>query len=233
MFGSEAIIKSAILFGPAAQRQHWDRVLDIIFDIAKRKKWLREECGWVLYEAIQSIASQSLDSNYAQSVIDRLASHGLTKTPEGVAIWLAVRSAFPAVNLPQGFWYRKDPLQVMDVEILAKVLREASASQEAEAAGEGSLQRGLWNPNLHFTWDILLEHFFNNGETHIGDDSDTSGRLTFADFWIAVIDSMCGLPPRHWDSTNVFRTSVLHLRFTGAQVLGFSDGFEGHPGCSG
>ena len=165
--------------------------MDSVYTLAKKKPWLREECGWIIFEATQLLASQTADPGYAQLVIDQLHANGLAKTPEGVAIWLAVQSAFPTVKLPKGIWHGDTPLHTMEARGLAKVLKEVSHSKESENSGERGNERGMWCSNLHFAWDVVLADFFRT-EPPIPDQPKASKQLNFVDFCTEVVDSTLG-----------------------------------------
>ena len=166
--------------------------MDSIYVLAKKKPWLREECGWIIVEATQLLASQTAAPNYAQLVIDQLHSSGLAKTPEGVVIWLSVQSAFPTVKLPKGIWHGDNPLHPKEARGLAKVLKEVSHSKESENGGEGGNERGMWYSNLHFAWDVLLADLFRKEHSPVRGLLKASKRLTFVDFWTEVVDSTYG-----------------------------------------
>lgn len=163
--------------------------MESIFALAKKKSWLREECGWIIYEATQLLDSQTAAPIYAQLVIDHLHSNGLAKTPEGVAIWLSIQSAFPRVKLPKGIWHGDNPLHANEARGLAKVLKEVSHSKESESGGEGSNERGMWYSNLHFVWDVVLADLIQKKSSLANGQSKTSKQLTFVDFWTEVVDS--------------------------------------------
>ncbi len=169
-------------------------MLHIIYDLAKKKSWLREECGWIIYAATQQLASHGSDPSYAQLVIDQLCSSGLAKTPEGIPIWLSVQSNFATVKFPKGVWQGEDPLHVKDVRTLAKVLKEASEPNATHVAGEASRQRGTWNAKLHFAWDAVLADVLREGSSTVSIGTKTPKHLNFADFWIEIVDSTCSGP---------------------------------------
>lgn len=187
LFGAEAIIKSSILFVPSSPIEYWGQVLNSVYALAKKKPWLREECGWVLFEATQLLASRTAAPNHAQLVIDQLHSKGLAKTPEGVVVWLSVQSSFPTVKLPKGVWHGDNPLHATEARGLAKVLKEVSHSKESQKCGERGNERGMWYSNLHFAWNFVLAELFRRESCS---QPKASKDLTFADFWTEVVDSM-------------------------------------------
>lgn len=62
----------------------WVQVLNCIYELAMRKSWLREECGFILFTSVHILRDK--DVTYSQLIIDKLHSNGLFKTTEGVAI---------------------------------------------------------------------------------------------------------------------------------------------------
>ncbi|KAI9808923.1 MAG: DNA-directed DNA polymerase [Pycnora praestabilis] len=189
LFGAEAIIKSSILFQSLAPSVHWSRILDLILELAKKKPWLREECGWIIYGGLQFLSTKFTNQAYAQVVIDKLVSHGLVKTPEGVAIWLSIQTLFPTVRLPMEMWRHEDPLNAKETTTLAKVLKEASTPRDVQNGEDvHGLQKGMWNSKLHFAWDVVLAELYGR-QALTGGNSARSQRMNFADFWNEVVDN--------------------------------------------
>ncbi|KAL4945666.1 hypothetical protein BDV06DRAFT_230140 [Aspergillus oleicola] len=186
LFGAEAIIKSSILFSPKALLPEWTKVLELVFGLAKKKSWIREECGWIVYQCIHDIAAQKADTKLVETVLELLCSNDLARTPEGVAIWLAVRDLFPGINFPSKIWKNDDPLESKERNQLAKAMKESS-SGESEGEGEKSAKAsGVWNSKLHFAWDAALTSL-NSAQKE--SKKGPSNRLVFADFWTEVVDN--------------------------------------------
>ena len=143
------------------------------------------QCGWVLYKAVKLLSSQNVSITYVQSLLDKLHSNGLIKTPEGVVIWIAVSSIFLTAQKPKGIWTNDDPLNPDEKLRLAHILKEASVEI---SAGEDQFisQNGTWNSKLHFAWDVIVE-------TLLSEDTIVTTRhhkrMTFADFWVEAVDS--------------------------------------------
>ncbi|ODM17452.1 hypothetical protein SI65_07127 [Aspergillus cristatus] len=186
LFGSEAIIKSSILFKSNAPFSEWTKLLDLVFDLAKKKPWIREECGWIIYRCIYDLSSQKVDSKYVEAALERLSSFGLVRTPEGVAIWLAAKDLFPKANFPGKAWKHDDPLDARERNQLAKVLKESSVETENENQENKPKSTGVWNSKLHFAWDAVLSMIPAAKETKSKKDSS---RLSFLDFWTDVVDN--------------------------------------------
>ncbi|KAL4960390.1 DNA-directed DNA polymerase POL5 [Aspergillus stella-maris] len=183
LFGAEAIIKSSILFSPKALLPEWTKVLELVFDLAKKKPWIREECGWIIFRCIHEIAAQKADSKLVETALALLVSSDLARTPEGVAIWLAARDLFPGINFPAKVWKHDDPLDSKERNQLTKAMKESS-SGDAEGEGEkGAKASGVWNSKLHFAWEAVMGSLSKEKESKKG------SRLGFADFWTEVVDN--------------------------------------------
>ncbi|KAE8412399.1 DNA polymerase phi-domain-containing protein [Aspergillus pseudocaelatus] len=187
LFGAEAIIKSGILFKPNAPFSEWTKLLDLVFDLAKKKPWIREECGWIVYRCVYELSAQKADAKFVDSTLERLCTNDLARTPEGVAIWLAVKDLFPKVKLPSKVWKHEDPLDTKERSQLAKVMKESSVSEaEGENKGSNPKSSGVWNSKLHFAWDAVLSRL---SETSANESKSKSSRLSFVDFWTEVVDN--------------------------------------------
>lgn len=188
LFGSEAIIKSSILFKPNVPNSEWTKLLDLIFDLSKKKPWIREECGWVVYRCVYDLAAHKADSKFVVAALERLSSFDLVRTPEGVAVWLAAKDLFPNANFPSKVWKHDDPLDAKERSQLAKVMKESSAADpENETQENKPNSSGVWNSKLHFVWGAVLTRVDASPKSKKG----SSSRLSFVEFWTEVIDSKC------------------------------------------
>ncbi|GMG17335.1 unnamed protein product [Aspergillus oryzae] len=177
LFGAEAIIKSGILFKPNAPFSEWTKLLDLVFDLAKKKPWIREECGWIVYRCVYELSAQKAEAKFVESALERLCTNELARTPEGVAIWLAAKDLFPKVKLPSKVWKHDDPLDVKERNQLAKVMKESSVSEaEGENKGSNPKSSGVWNSKLHFAWDAVLSRL---SETSAKESKSKTSRLSF------------------------------------------------------
>ncbi|KAL8732927.1 MAG: hypothetical protein Q9181_003776 [Wetmoreana brouardii] len=183
LFCAEAFIKSGILFQPSASEDAWPRILGIVYEAARKKPWLREECGWVLYGAVQTLKQRCHELRFVQALVDKLCHYGLAKTPEGVAIWLKVQQEFPQGNLPDGVWRDCNPLHRKEKSKLAKILKEASDGNSAgEPDGQVS-QKSNWTSKLHFVWSVIFPEI-----TRERSKKGTSKIIGFAEFWREAVD---------------------------------------------
>lgn len=183
LFGAETVIKSAILFHDSNGFQSWSEVLDLILGLAKKRLWLREECGWILYRAVQKFGEGGHDSKYVQQIIAKLQDNGLTITPEGIAIWIVTSLEFPLVKLPQGIWLDQNPMHRQEKAKLATILKESSFASLDSEGDSNDLQNGIWNSKLHFAWDVVL------GRVLGMQSLESSKDLDLFSFWDECVDS--------------------------------------------
>lgn len=190
LFGSEAIIKSSILFKPKAFFPEWTKLLDLVFDLAQKKPWLREECGWVIYRSVYELSAQKLEAKFVEAALERLSQHELVRTPEGVAIWLAAKDLFPGASFPSKAWKHDDPLDAKERSHLAKVMKDSSSTETGSEGQEKQKSSGVWNSKLHFAWDAVISRFIDAPTKDSSKSKkSSSSRLSFADFWTEVVDS--------------------------------------------
>ena len=166
------------MFQAASDGGFHEGILDIVYDLAKKKPWLREQCGFVLYQSLEPPTTLA----FVQTVIDKLQSVGLAKTPEGVAIWIAIQQKFPSVNVPNGVWHGNSPLHRKEKSKLALVLKEASVSELDDTKSDTkSTQRGSWSANVHFAWLVVITELLSQSEAK--DRTDSSKCISFSEFW--------------------------------------------------
>ncbi|KAH8427801.1 DNA-directed DNA polymerase POL5 [Aspergillus melleus] len=191
LFGAEAIIKSSILFKSEAPFSEWTKLLDLVYDLSKKKPWIREECGWIVYRCIYELSTQKADAKFVESALEQLCSNDLAKTPEGVSIWLAAKELFPTASFPSKVWKHDDPLDARERNSLAKVMRDSSSSEtENDDNANATKSSGVWNSKLHFAWEAVISRF-SAAPVKEKSKSKSSGssRLSFIDFWTEVVDN--------------------------------------------
>ena len=187
LFGAEALIKSGILFESSVALEPWSQILDVLFELATKKSNLREECGWILYGAAQDLCLKVGGAKLAQLIVDKLLENNLTKTPEGVAIWIKIQSNIPNVILPAGVWHHDDPLDKKEKARIVKILKEASTSDLHQVdSGSKISQKGHWTSKLHFVWDVVISQLLVPQQIK---DAGISKRQSFVGFWEECVDS--------------------------------------------
>ncbi|PGH19231.1 hypothetical protein AJ80_04096 [Polytolypa hystricis UAMH7299] len=192
LFGAEAIVKSSVVFQESVPFEQWTRILSLLFELAQKKPWLREECGWILFCAIQDIAVQKADVKYAETALRLCCENGLVKTPEGVAIWLRAKDFFPNMVFPEGIWKHGGPLHIRERATLCKVMKQSSESESEQGKENGQVQNsGIWNAKLHFAWGSLLQRLYDQPaeELKSKDKTTKSKEASFVEFWTEVVDN--------------------------------------------
>lgn len=131
---------------------------------------------------------------YIQTVIDKLRSAGLAKTPEGVAIWIAIQKQFPSVTVPNGVWHNNTPLHQKEKSQLALILKEASVSElDVTESDARTTQRGSWSANVHFAWLVVITELLSqSGSKHTNGFSQC---LSFSEFWNNCVEGSISSVP--------------------------------------
>ena len=174
-----------MLFVSSGGYQEWERLLDIVCTLANRKLWLRQECGWLLFNSICN-----LSVGFASLVLEHLNLHKLIRTPEGVAIWLEVSKRLPKAQLPKHVWKHGDPLNHHEIDSLAGILKDAKPKQSAhEDSKLDSQGKGMWSPFLHFVWDVVLRDLGEvTADANKANKGVLSRRVEFRDFWSQAVE---------------------------------------------
>ncbi len=173
---------------PQVAPADWEYALQLVWQLALKKTWLREECGWIVYNILQRSPEYLRGKAFAKTAIDSLCASKIALTPEGVAIWLAVRQLYPDTQLPSRPWHGRDPLHAKNSVELARVMRESSAESDKNQGEDEQkvTQRSNWNAKPHFAWTVILQHLYR--------PSSERKRLTFDSFWLQIVDGKCD----HW-----------------------------------
>lgn len=172
LFGLQSFVRAEILFG---NNETWTPILGKLLELAKKKPWTREECGWVIVEALAQMSQR-----HAEYTLNKLYEEGLALSPEGVGIWLTARNRFPDMKFPSKPWgHSGNPLE--HLKSLAKALKESSSDDEKNS--QRAKQTGNWNPQLHFVWDIVLAQYA------LAVKSKAHGvKKEFENFWKVAVD---------------------------------------------
>jgi DNA polymerase phi len=158
-FAFQAVLQSDIALQKDFPDEDWDKIVQMIFDLATEKPWLRRECGSMLFEYLDS-RGLKLRSSKTQMVIEVASERNMLKTPEGVGIWLLVQGTFPGVKLPKGTWNHDNPLSSKERPALSKMLLEDVTGDETSIKKAGTRQS---NPS--FVWKVILSNLLKLDET--------------------------------------------------------------------
>jgi DNA polymerase phi len=172
LFGLQSFVRAKILFETDGR---WNDILGKLLGLAKKKPWIREECGWVIVEALAQMGQPQ-----AEFTLEQLYDTGLAASPEGVGIWLTARNRFPDMKFPSKPWGQSgNPLE--HLKTLGKALKESSSTNESAKEKQQASQTGSWNSKLHFVWNIVLAQYARDAATD-GSKSD------FENFWKVAVD---------------------------------------------
>ncbi|KAK6366867.1 DNA-directed DNA polymerase [Exophiala oligosperma] len=199
LFSASAVLRSDILFAKPEPLQ-WRRVLELICDLAIQKPWLRQQCGWVLVDRLNSVATKAATKaatktleEFAINAVEVLDAKKIVRSPEGLALWLTITTHFPRAKLLNSVWKYGDPLAMKNAKLLADVLKDARTlpQDDSDIEAQGSAR---WSQQLHFAWDVVLsqlsrEHTTSPNDSKNGTDkSSKHERITFEIFWQKVVD---------------------------------------------
>ncbi|PQE11511.1 hypothetical protein CJF31_00011075 [Rutstroemia sp. NJR-2017a BVV2] len=174
LFGLQSFVRSKVLF---AADGRWERVLEKLLELSNKKSWTREECGWVIMEALEQMQQKQ-----AEFTLTNLCDAGLGLSPEGVGIWLGARQRFPDMQFPSKPWGQSGN-PVDHLKALAKALKESSSSDSSTEKGQQANQTGTWNPKLHFVWNIVLQQYAKTANSE-----STDIKSGFENFWKVAVD---------------------------------------------
>lgn len=179
-------MQSTIVIEPELSMECWNQLLDHIYGMARDIPWLREECGLVLVEAVKSLKAQPQFEQCAEEAIKRLTPFKLVSTPQGVAVWLTVRTSFEKV-LPDGVWHQKDPLSRKERSRLAKLMKE-DFHVNSENAKDETIKSAAANPNPTFAWNLVFGEILRRDEESKGSAKEPA-KPEFTQLWIDLVDS--------------------------------------------
>ena len=170
---------SQIVVPPSIHTAALEAVLDTVLELSKKRIWLREECGWILYQLLVKLSNRPYGEAYCKVVIEKVDAHGLIKSLEGVLLWITALKLFPKIELPRRVFHQQDPLNKKEKTTLIRVLKANAVLDTTNDEQSEASTRSIWSSNLHFAWDILLSTL---------DDDDVPNRVQFAEVWTEAVD---------------------------------------------
>jgi len=217
----KAVIQSSILHDSSSREGLFTELLNKVFALARDVSWLRQECGMMLCEVVKDLDS----SNHANTILDQLVEYGLARTPEGVAVWLAIRSQDLDVTYPPRIWHKNDPLHRKEMKHLAAVLKESRHSSQSQDEDPQPLAKtGVWNANANFAWGRVLDavlilcsspspdiEYFRKFWIHIIDENlFTQSSSSERKFWGLQIFSRMIMSAPDWALPAIFSPNLMH-----------------------
>ena len=179
VFGAEAIIRSHLIL-QYQDRDQWRRLLELLCRTATRKPWLRQECGWVLFEFVSddSVEARDVHGLFTEDIIKALAANKMIRTPEGVAIWIRAKDSHANSDLSGHVWKHGHPLAKKSLGALAQIMRDArpeDAEEEDDVQGAA-----MWSPKHHFSWNVLT--------TALIQSEPAPGNISIKDLWQGTVE---------------------------------------------
>lgn len=165
---------------------NFEQVVKELFALGEKKSWLRESSWWTIGLALDAIHES--ETAWKTEAVDFLLQHLFVDyqawSPEKVALTLALQEKYPSRD-----WSRylsppfKKPslLHTSNLQSLALILKVCGSdvcrcdslplSQDSGAYDEDDKDAvksatGVWKPELHYVWDIVL----NRCLSHSGSD---------------------------------------------------------------
>ena len=179
VFGAEAIIRSHLIL-QYKDRDHWKRLLELLCRTATRKPWLRQECGWVLFEFVSddSVEARDIHGLFTEDIIKALAANKMIRTPEGVAIWIGAEDSHADSDLSGHVWKYGHPLAKKYLGALAQIMRDA---RPEDADDEDGVQgAAMWSPKHHFAWNVLIMTLIQY--------EPAPGNISIEDLWQGTVE---------------------------------------------
>ncbi|KAH0493944.1 hypothetical protein TgHK011_000584 [Trichoderma gracile] len=191
LFGLECFVKSRTLFSDPSR---WNTIQEELLKLSNKKVWLKSQCGWVLVQALQQ-----MDKAQTKATLERLSNAGVAKSAEGVAVWLVALSRFPDLQVKP--W--QHPLARKTLGDLAAILKESfNETSKDSSSNSRNNQQATWTAQLHFVWDLILNHYLQNGESEVEE---------FAQFWGRVVDD--GLFSKQATDGQKFKGFIVFQKF--------------------
>nr|POE51992.1 dna polymerase v [Quercus suber] len=173
-FAFHAILQSNMALDRATTDAEWRGFVDAVLELAAEKPWVRAECGAMLFEYFEGVDVSAVTQGRAQTLMAALHEKALTRTPEGVALWLAISARFPTIELPKGVWHANNPLSPEEAVRLKKVLHGNVVDGEGGSANGSST--GLRQSQPSFAWTVILSRLH------------TKDARTFEHFWTDAVE---------------------------------------------
>lgn len=150
LFALEILAKSGLWDLDSTTAEDLRLFAKMSIDLALAKVWLREAPYFALCSLIARLALQNKYSIGIQFAFDYTQAKGLSETCEGVALALSVTPAQRVDLNSKSAWVHGDPLDLKNLDLLAKVLKELPAP-----SGDVSDTK----PYIHFVWSLILREF--------------------------------------------------------------------------
>ncbi|WWC87837.1 uncharacterized protein L201_002731 [Kwoniella dendrophila CBS 6074] len=213
LFGLNSIIQSKSLFNlKTSTLIDFENVINELITLGESKAWMRESAWWTLIGSIQGLLESNLEwkDEALKQTINKVFVNSDNKSwnQEKVALVLLLENKVKNIDWKSHLspTFKHTPLlNSHNLVTLGRVLKEASAEDDESVAASTS---GNWKPQLHFVWNIILEHYFPKS----GSEVSINGEAPFQDFFRVVVDeslfSNTASPQRRYWGFQVFEKSL-------------------------
>nr|ODO02406.1 DNA polymerase phi subunit [Cryptococcus depauperatus CBS 7855] len=207
LFGMVSLVQSKALFLSTASKETFQNVVAQFFKLGSYKAWMRESAWWALIEAVQGLLQSEVSwKKEAVKEVTELAFEEKGWTQEKVALILILENSNDDLDWKSCFapTFKHVPLlNGHNLITLGRILKEATSEEEGVTASA----TGMWKPQLHFVWNIIMERYFS--ETGV---SSSKSEAPFQDFFRVVVDeslfSNTASPQRRYWGLQVFERAL-------------------------
>ena len=188
----------------------YEETIKALFVLGEKKSWLRESAWWSIALAVDALNDSEVawKAEAVKVTMQQLFVENKIWSPEKVALGLKLQTLYPDRDWRKLFspsFKNPDLLHSANLQNLAQILKVSRAlrrrflltklvlwlPQESTADDGGkhipTASAGTWKPQLHFVWDIILDHLLP------GPNSTTSPRGSFQEFFRVVVDGLSNL----------------------------------------
>ncbi|TID30650.1 hypothetical protein CANINC_000806 [Pichia inconspicua] len=165
IFGVQSLINSNLI--KSDDEQLIIQIIDSLFEIALTKSWIREIA---IVTIVKLVGKFHLESNkkIMPHILSKLDENHLLLSMDGLLVYLSIpvteREQMSNLAKLNNHWVNDNPLSKGNIPLLKDSFldRIVPASNEEEKKEKNSIQKGSWNPQLHYVWAPLLSELFTN-----------------------------------------------------------------------
>ena len=162
-------------------------LIDMLVDDMKLLSWVREEIAQLLVQTISVFAKDDRYIPLAEHLLQQVAvKQLLAHTPEGVAVWLQVRTQIPDAKLPKHIWHHRDPLSKKEIPNVAQIMQKHKGFSQGIDSTKKRSSTGERQDSPHFAWNIILRHLAEQNDEN---NPFAQKGSPFKKFWTSALDS--------------------------------------------
>ncbi|KAK2460593.1 hypothetical protein APHAL10511_007063 [Amanita phalloides] len=159
----------------------FEQMVKELFALGQKKSWLRESSSWAIGLALDAVHDSEVA--WKAEAVDFLLQHLFvddnTWSSGKVALTFKLQEKYPSRDWNR---YLSPPfknaslLHPSNLQSLGMILKESGAYEEDEDVFK--LGTSIWKPELHFVWDIILDHCLLHSKSE----------SNFQEFYRVVVD---------------------------------------------